>query len=504
MARKIFVFFLTLLIFLPMALAETIDGINYDEKYFGPIAGTVYGSAPPKIDKITINKQIITPNEQGDFKVPVQLAANEKHVLVEIETNGYNLSKKYLVVRHPKTTRSFEIAITRSEFFKLISMTPQQPAVAEKETTTTTLKTSKTQAKNSTTVTQYSSTTTASMPKPPSPPTLQPPGYPTTQPPKAKKGWFDWFKKLMPKKEELTTKKISPAVEETMKNEAIIIVQRDSQQIIRGEIKDYLGQEATNQAIYEILQREAPTALEKEVGKIIARDVPTGEGLSLIKQEIAKVVKREAPKIIEKETITLLSSGEGQRIIEKQVAKIVTAKLNQISITNLAKQSINKADLQNKARLTIIEEAKKIASSDTLLQLADKTIKEQALGAIDPKTLKEIINRVIKEETQKVIAEKAQEILKTETQEFLKAEAEEKAKTQVKPPSLITDSGKWGGYDLVWEIEPGKLLLVKDTSKQYAGHIYYVREQLWLPLDELTPEQLREVLNKGKFPIIKK
>ena len=100
--------------------------------------------------------------------------------------------------------------------------------------------------------------------------------------------------------------------------------------------------------------------------------------------------------------------------------------------------------------------------------------------------------------------EKAQEILKTETQEFLKAEAEEKAKTQVKPPSLITDSGKWGGYDLVWEIEPGKLLLVKDTSKQYAGHIYYVREQLWLPLDELTPEQLREVLNKGKFPIIKK
>src|SRR3989339_627602 len=113
MARKFFVLFLSLLVFLPMVFAEMIDGINYDEKYFGPIAGTVYGSAPPKIDKITINKQIITPNEQGDFKVPVQLAANEKHVLVEIETNGYNLSKKYLVVRHPKTTRRFEIAITR-------------------------------------------------------------------------------------------------------------------------------------------------------------------------------------------------------------------------------------------------------------------------------------------------------------------------------------------------------------------------------------------------------
>jgi len=513
MARKIFVFFLTLLICLPAVFAEMIDGINYDEKYFGPIAGIVYGSAPPAINKIIINGRTIKTNEQGDFKAPVQLAANEKHVLVEIETNGYNLSKKYLVVRHPKTTRSFEIAITRSEFFKLMSLAPKKPPSAE-ATTTTILqtsnskpqtpkqpKTSKAKTTNTTGTTLNYNTTT--LQKQPTPLLPKPPSFPIPQQPKKKKGFFDWFKSLLSKKEP-PAKTISPAVEETIKNEAIIIVQRDSQQIIRGEIKDYLGQEATNQAIYEILQREAPTALEKEVNKIIARDVPTGEGLSLIKQEIAKVVKREAPKIIEKETTTLLSSGEGQRIIEKQVAKVVAAKLSQVSIANLAKQAVNKADLQNKARATIIAEAKNIASSDTLLQLADKTIKEQALGAIDSKTLKKIINRVIKEETQKVIAEKAQEIIKTETQGFLKAQAEEQAKTQVKPPSLITNSGKWGGYDLVWEIEPGKLLLVKDTSKKYAGHIYYVREQLWMPLDELTPEQLRAVLNKGKFPIIKK
>ena len=67
------------------------------------------------------------------------------------------------------------------------------------------------------------------------------------------------------------------------------------------------------------------------------------------------------------------------------------------------------------------------------------------------------------------------------------------------PPHLSAAIGQ-AGYDLIWELAPGKILLVKTDNGIYSGYLYDVKLEYWVPLQQITSKELRDLLESGKAP----
>lgn len=331
-----------------------------------------------------------------------------------------------------------------------------------------------------------------------------------------------YIEKKIPKKElkELVRKQAKKDIEaripkrelkKIVAKEANKIIKKDAKQIIKYEAQEYISKEAPklienaarqvirdkypDKEILALLKREAPKILEKEVGKIIARDLPAGEGLSVIKKEIRKIVNQEAPKIIEKETrkiiMARIPTAEMIRIVERKSVKVIEDRVRYL---------MDKDALWQIAKQAVKNEALKAVDKAALQRVAKEAVVKKALSTVDEAALKKAAAKILDAEVKKLVNKYAGNIIRSETKRLIAEKVKAAGPIRVKAPKLLSPAGKWAGYDLVIELEPGKILLVKREKEKYVGFIYYVDKLLWIDLDEINYKQFKALLEKGTIP----
>jgi hypothetical protein len=64
----------------------------------------------------------------------------------------------------------------------------------------------------------------------------------------------------------------------------------------------------------------------------------------------------------------------------------------------------------------------------------------------------------------------------------------------------LVEDIKWLGFEFVAELEPGKFLAVRRVNGKYFGLLLDFNTNVWLKLHDITHEQMKDFLEKGKAP----
>ena len=101
---------------------EMYKGKEYGPEYFFAIQGEVSGQAAPGVQAVNVNGKPVRIDENLNFQVRVTLVEGEKYLAIETRYKGLSFTKKYLVIRHPKASKTFKIHVPKSEFQKMITL----------------------------------------------------------------------------------------------------------------------------------------------------------------------------------------------------------------------------------------------------------------------------------------------------------------------------------------------------------------------------------------------
>jgi hypothetical protein len=498
-----------------------VNGKKYGPEYFYAIEGEVYGQAAPGIEAVLVNGKEIPFDKNLIFRSKVSLGEGQKYLTVETRYKGLRFIKKYLVIRHPKAQKTFKVHLPQKEFTKIIE---RREAVAAKQKTTTTRRRRVAKRppprpekpKPAPTLKEIlEKVTTPEIVKVETPET---PAVKEVRKP-LRQRIADWFASRFGRRRVSTGEAIGimeSEAREIIEKEAVIIVKRDAPEIIRTESRKFIEKEAPkivrkeardllkekypDEEILALLKEEAPKILEKEIEKVIERDLPAGQGLSIIKKEIQKIVNKEAPKVIEQEARRIISSrmptAEVIAIVEKRSAAIIEAQVRAI---------IDKDALWKIAKDAVINEALKAVNKDELRKVAKDTVIKKALNSVDEAALQKEATRILEKEAKKHIETYASKIINDSARKLI----EEKVKAMRRPlkakgPKFLTPSGEWAEYDLVIELEPNRLLLIKRVNGRYVGNLFTVDTRIWMPLKEISYQEFKDLLEKGKIPKVYK
>lgn len=58
----------------------------------------------------------------------------------------------------------------------------------------------------------------------------------------------------------------------------------------------------------------------------------------------------------------------------------------------------------------------------------------------------------------------------------------------------------WAGFELVAELEPGRLLVIEKQGYKYFGYIYSVKDMVWVSIQEISYQEFKDLLDKGLIP----
>ena len=100
---------------------EKYAGKEYGPEYFFAIQGEVYGQAAPGVQAVFVNNQRVRIDKNLNFKTTVFLKKGQKYLTIDTRYRGLRFIKKYLVIRHPKAPKTFEIHVPKREFQKIIT-----------------------------------------------------------------------------------------------------------------------------------------------------------------------------------------------------------------------------------------------------------------------------------------------------------------------------------------------------------------------------------------------
>ena len=532
------------------ALEEKIivNGQEYEYAQFTAISGWVVGQAIPGVESISINGKKVPLDSALNFKTEVQLQEGEKNLAIETNHKGLRYYKQYVISRQPNS-KPFKINIAQSDFEEIVSRrTPiithlkingikeiasfaadnvgddKQAAELVKQKKITVKRTTKPQTKTSFQkfmdwfAGMFSSK--AEAPKVSQQPTVKKP----KPAPKAEK-------KPAPAPKKETVKIVKQDAQDVLQSEAIKVVAKEAPKIIRAEARAYLEEKVSSDDLFRLMQKQLPGILDKEVKKIIERDVPAGEGLKIVRQEIKQIIQRESPAIIAKETrrqfSQSVSTAEVERLIKQQISGSVKVKLrqnlNESQLWKLAQDTarsealriIDQDRLAEIALLAVEEKAKKSASNKELSQLIAATVKNETRKALAQENIKALVQKSIQAEIKDLVALQTPTLVKNEAAKVVKekepapAKAKQPAKITAPAPTAVPRSaaelygpeiravtGQWP-YDLIIEIEPGKILLIKEDNGQYLGYIYYEESKLWYPIQDISYKDFKTLLEKG-------
>jgi len=66
---------------------------------------------------------------------------------------------------------------------------------------------------------------------------------------------------------------------------------------------------------------------------------------------------------------------------------------------------------------------------------------------------------------------------------------------------LAASHTSWLGFDFVAELEAGRFLIVRHVDGKYFSAIYVIKESRWIPLQEISYEELVNLLNNDTVPL---
>jgi len=124
--------------------------------------------------------------------------------------------------------------------------------------------------------------------------------------------------------------------------------------------------------------------------------------------------------------------------------------------------------------------------------------------------------------------EEFEEIIKKEPQPFLQPKKEKKAapekkktiakktkpKSKAKPKVASKSKPKptpapkpmpkeeWLGFEIVRELRPGMIFVVREVAGKYFGSIYISSKKIWIPLGKISHLELKALLEEGELPKI--
>ena len=539
-------------------------GKKYDSSYFFAIEGEVAGQAAPGVQYVYVNAKPVKLNADRSFVAKVKLAEGQKYLVIDTKYQGLRFIKKYLVIRHPKVQKTFKIKIPEKEFKKIIQPkqpvaqkkpAPKKPApkVVKKRPVKPPAK----KAAKKPEVKLTPKTEAAAVP-----PTLF--KEKPIKPREEKSAWqkfINWVMGFFPSKEvqvaqepeketfeegeiieaepivaleedirkiveaesqkylnkKLSKKDLQKIIAEAardlikkhfpegvtrdiLKSEARDILKAEAKRIVPDLVKknaqDVIRKELSEEKIITALQKEAPIILEREIKKIIARDVPTGEGIKIAQREIRRLIKEEAPDYIEKEIQKIIAKdlppGKVDKIIEARALYLVELHL---------KKKLDKDLFWDIALQAIQRDAMNAIDKDKLWEVAKTTVERESLKSMNKAALQKVAAQTVQKETAKLVKQQFAAIVKQQMQEAIAYQmyADQKAR-QITMPDVTTRDPRWPGYDLIVELEPGKILLVKRVNGKFYGQIYSQKENIWVALQEINYQELKDLLEKGKAP----
>lgn len=69
------------------------------------------------------------------------------------------------------------------------------------------------------------------------------------------------------------------------------------------------------------------------------------------------------------------------------------------------------------------------------------------------------------------------------------------------PEGLMAEEDeKWLGFEFVAELERGKFLVVRRVNGKYFAAVLDAKTNIWLPLHEISHQEFKDLLEKGKLP----
>ena len=243
--------------------------------------------------------------------------------------------------------------------------------------------------------------------------------------------------------------------------------------VVEVEIPIITNAIATEEMRY-IIKETAQKILEKEIEKMLARDVPPGVGLKIVEREVRKLVKAEA-------------------------SDIIASQIRNILIERISTEEVLASTRGQIAGITRIR-IKAILGDKALMQLIYSSIKREIISLLDRETLWDIAKKTVETEARKTINAPA---LRKAAIEALRKEARVlppvKLPGELKAANLVAVAGN-PPYDLIIELEPGKILLIKHDQNKYLGYIYLAEIKRWFPLQEISSKELKDLLDNGKIP----
>lgn len=73
-------------------------------------------------------------------------------------------------------------------------------------------------------------------------------------------------------------------------------------------------------------------------------------------------------------------------------------------------------------------------------------------------------------------------------------------KPKPKPKPKEAEDENWLGFELVAELEPEKMLVVRRINGKYFALIYHAKSKAWVPLHEISLKEFKDILEKNRLP----
>ncbi|MFA6548491.1 MAG: hypothetical protein WCT39_00975 [Candidatus Margulisiibacteriota bacterium] len=272
-------------------------------------------------------------------------------------------------------------------------------------------------------------------------------------------------KKITPTRKIIKAKPLATAPEPSLETPKVTVIEIEVP-VIENSI--------TTEEMRSIVKETAQKILEKEIEKMLARDVPPGVGLKIIDREIRKLVQSEAPDIIASEIRKILleriTTAEALASTRKEIALIT-----RVRIKNALGDKAFMQTIYSSIKLEIIA----LLDREALWEIAKKTVEAEARKAVNAPALRKVAIEALRKEA--------------------RVQPPIKILGELKAANLVAVAGN-PPYDLIIELEPGKILLIKRDDGKYLGYIYLAENKLWFPLQEISAKELKDLLDTGKMP----
>lgn len=120
------------LVFISSAIAANSTD-KYGEEYFHAIEGEVSGQTAPGVEAVYINGKHVTVNDDLSYSALVALEEGQKYLTIETRYQDMSYTKKYLVARHPDSTKGFKILIPKKDLKKMDKAKSKKPSKPKKK-----------------------------------------------------------------------------------------------------------------------------------------------------------------------------------------------------------------------------------------------------------------------------------------------------------------------------------------------------------------------------------